>query len=700
MSKLAVLILLLPVFISVNAQKAKYNETLPGGRSIDSTEQIERLIDGGKRIGDKDTLQALVLLRQAEAEAKEIHNDFLRAKALSAIGDIYFQQNVYNRALPNFSRAADLFYETGAQHEIAYATLGLAKSQYYRGNYTRAAQSFGEVIKSSEKYKLPEIRGEANEYLGLIYGAFQNFQRNTDVYRKSLAVKHELNDDKGIVRVAGNLSEIYYQLGKYDSSLVFADMAFRSAQKLNLPTEMYMAKFKKTSSLIRLKKIQEADKELIFFQKNIDQRQDANLLVRYQTLLGNYYLAKRDVNQSKFHYDSALAIIKHNAFPELLIIVYNDMAGAYYEMGDIKKAYDSYKKYNRQLSFFYTGDNIIKLANLEGLVMLEASKDEIRNLSNENNLKALLLAHEQDLRKNLIWENLLKDSILKKEKLLSDALTRENNYKQEKLNDEKKLSSLVTGEFNLQHDKLVNERRLRVTLLSGLGLFIVLGGVIFFMYRKQRKKNTIIQKQADDLQTLMKEIHHRVKNNLQVISSLLDLQSLSIKDKHAAGAVREGKIRVQSMALIHQNLYNEGNIKGILMDDYIKNLVENLFNSYNIQKDKIRLVTDIDPLNLDVDTVIPLGLIINELISNSLKYAFNEKGQGEIYVALKENNKHLELQVKDTGCGFPHDWSRIQNNSFGYNLINAFAQKLKARLDVYNDGGACVAMSIARYKLA
>jgi two-component system, sensor histidine kinase PdtaS len=700
MSKLPVLVFLLLVFTGVNAQKAKYNETLPAGQSIDSIKKIERLINEGKRIGDKDTSQSLVLLRQAEAEAQAIHNDFLQAKAFSAIGDIYFQQNIYNRALPNFSRAADLFYETGAQHEIAYAILGLAKSQYYRGNYTRAAESFGEVIKNSEKYNLPEIRGEANEYLGLIYGAFQNFQRNTDVYLKSIAIKHELNDDKGIVRVAGNLSEIYYRLGKYDSSLVFADMAFRSAQKLNLPTEMYMAKFKKTSSLIRLKRIREAEEELDFFQKNIDQRQDANLLVRYQTVLGNYYLAKGEENKSKFHYDSALAIIKHNTFPELLIIVYNDMAGAYYEMGEIKKAYDTYKKYNRQLSFFYTGNNIIKLANLEGLVMLEASKDEIQSLSNENKLKALLLVHEQDLRKNLLWENLLKDSILKKEKLLSDALTRENNYNREKLDNEKKLSSLVNGEFNLQREKLVNERRLRTTLLSGLGLFIALGGVIFFMYRKQRKKNTIIQKQAYDLQTLMKEIHHRVKNNLQIISSLLDLQSLSIKDKHAAGAVREGKIRVQSMALIHQNLYNEGNIKGIVMEDYIKKLVENLFNSYNIQKDKIQLVTDIDYLNLDVDTVIPLGLIINELISNSLKYAFKEKEHGEIYVALKESNKQLELLVRDNGCGFPPDWNRIQNNSFGYGLITAFAQKLKAKLDIYNNGGACVSMNIARYKRA
>jgi len=201
-------------------------------------------------------------------------------------------------------------------------------------------------------------------------------------------------------------------------------------------------------------------------------------------------------------------------------------------------------------------------------------------------------------------------------------------------------------------------------------------------------------------EALLKEVHHRVKNNLQVISSLLDLQSMSIKDKQAAGAVKEGKMRVQSMALIHQNLYSEGNIKGIVMEDYIKKLAENLFHSYNIRKDKIQLIMDVDDLNLDVDTVIPLGLIMNELITNSLKYAFKEQDHGEICVSLRENNKRLELLVRDNGCGFPPHLNQIKNNSFGFSLVNAFAQKLKAKLDIYNNGGACVAMNILRYKRA
>ncbi len=700
MNRLTLLMLLLLLIPGVNAQHVNNNVAAKDNQFSDSINRIEKLIIAGKITGKKDTAYSLTSLREAANNAKAIQNNFLQAKAFCAIGDIYFSLNIYNRALPNFGRAADLFYETAAQPEIVYAILGLAKSQYYRGNYSRAAENFVDVVKKSKEYKLPELSGEANEYLGLIYGAFQNFQRNTEVYLKALEIKKELNDDKGIVRVAANLSQIYYQLGKFDSSLIFANIAFSSAQKLNFATDMYMAQFTRTASLIRLKKIKEAEQELLFFEQNKNHFQDANLLIRYQTLLGNYYLAKKQENISRFHYDSALAIVKHNAFPELLIIIYNDMATAYFEQGDIYKAYDAYKKYNRQLSLFYTGDNVTKLANLEGLVSLEASKDEIKQLNNENKLKALLLQNEQSIRQNLALQNLLKDSNLAQAKLLNDALARENNYKQGKLNDEKKLSNVITSENHLQKEKLANEKKLRIYLLSGLGLFIVLGAVIFSMYRRQKSKNNLIQKQADDLQMLMKEIHHRVKNNLQVISSLLDLQSLTIDDKHASEAIKESRNRVYSMALIHQNLYREENIRGIDMPGYINKLVQSLLQSYNAGENRIKLKTDIDPLSLDVDMVIPIGLVLNELITNSLKYAFNKTNEGTLQISLKKSDEELLLKVHDNGSGFPNGLNVWQTKSFGYKLIKAFAQKLKARLEVYNDNGACILLHIKKIKFA
>lgn len=699
MKKLAILLVFLLITGIANSQDKKYSRGAIKEPVQDPVLNIQMLISKATTAGTSDSALSLHFLDQAMSKARELNNTYWIGKVAYATGDIYFHERMYNRALANYKRAAAQFQAAGKATELTYAFLGLAKCQFYRGNYQGAAANFMYAVKTGKQYHLPQITGEANEYLGLIYNTFQNFKRNTGSYIKSLEIKQSLHDDQGVVRVAGNLSEIFYQSGNFDSAIIYSTIACKAATKLNLWTDVYMAEISKTAALIRLGKIKLAEEELKFFDQLIPQ-QDANLSIRYQTLLGNYYLATGDEAASQLHYDSALHIINNHTFPELLIIVYNNIADSYLAKGDLEKAYNYFKKYNNQLSTFYSRDNLSKLANLEGLLTLDDSKDEIQQLNNENKLKALLLAHEQFMRKNLAIENLLKDSLLRNEQLLNEALARENQFKQVKLSDEQKLSNSVLRENQLQVEKLKNEKRLRTYLLSGLGLFVVLGAIIFAMYKRQRRKSLIIQKQSEELKTLMKEIHHRVKNNLQIISSLLDLQSLSIKDRQASGAVKEGKLRVQSMALIHQNLYHEGNIKGILVKDYILNLVENLFNSYNIQKDKVRLVTEIDHLNLDVDTVIPLGLIINELINNSLKYAFHDQEEGKIFVSLKEHDRRLELHINDNGCGFPPSWNASVNQSFGFKLIRAFAQKLKAQIDVYNDNGACVTMNILKYKIA
>ena len=327
----------------------------------------------------------------------------------------------------------------------------------------------------------------------------------------------------------------------------------------------------------------------------------------------------------------------------------------------------------------------MNLESVQRVFDVNSSKDEIKLLNNENKLQELQLLNEAALRKSLETErksleteNLLKDSMILRGKELQASLDRE---------------------YQLQQAKLKDERNLRLSLLFGLTTALLLGGLAYWQFKKQKNKNTIIEKQAEELETLMKEIHHRVKNNLQVISSLLDLQALNIKDEKAAYAVKESKNRVQSMALIHQNLYNEGNIKGIQMEYYIQNLAKSLFDSYNIQPETIKLTTDIDPLSIDVDTVIPIGLTLNELISNSLKYAFKDRNDGEIWVVLKREGKDLLLKVKDNGGGFKEGYEH-QDASFGFKIIKAFAQKLKAKLDVYNDNGACVEMRITKYKLA
>ncbi len=341
----------------------------------------------------------------------------------------------------------------------------------------------------------------------------------------------------------------------------------------------------------------------------------------------------------------------------------------------------------------------------DSLQMLREAEGR-KALFKENLLKEFALQEQQKSNNLLIRQNILKDSIVESEQANNRLLENENSLKQLQLTKEQQLKEALSRENDLQTNQLAKKKQIAWLLTGGIGLLMLSAFSIFTLYQKQKKKNIVIQKQAANLEILMKEIHHRVKNNMQIVSSLLDLQSISIKDQHASDAVKEGKNRVQSMALIHQNLYTEDNLKGIKAKQYINNLLQNLCDSYNISNDKIKIHSNIEDLNLDVDTMIPIGLILNELLTNAFKYAFpqdavhNANTTGVLEIALREENKQLQLSVKDNGPGFPLELDAKTTKSFGLRMIRAFAQKLKAVVEIKNDNGASIKINITKYAMA
>jgi two-component sensor histidine kinase len=335
----------------------------------------------------------------------------------------------------------------------------------------------------------------------------------------------------------------------------------------------------------------------------------------------------------------------------------------------------------------------------DSLQMLRETEGR-KALFKESLLKEFALQEQQKSNNLLVRQNILKDSIVESEQAYNGLLVSENNLKQLQLKKEQQLKEALFRENNLQTNQLAKKKQITWLLTGGIGLLLLSGFSIFTLYQKQKKKNIVIQKQAADLEILMKEIHHRVKNNMQIVSSLLDLQSISIKDQHASDAVKEGKNRVQSMALIHQNLYSEDNLKGIKAKLYINNLLQNLCDSYNISNDKVKIHSNIEDLHLDVDTMIPIGLILNELLTNAFKYAFNKNTTGVLEIHLQEQNKQLQLCVKDNGPGFPLELDSKTAKSFGLRMIRAFAQKLKAVVEIKNDNGASIKINITKYAMA
>jgi PAS domain S-box-containing protein len=200
---------------------------------------------------------------------------------------------------------------------------------------------------------------------------------------------------------------------------------------------------------------------------------------------------------------------------------------------------------------------------------------------------------------------------------------------------------------------------------------------------EDRIKASLLEKE-----TLLKEIHHRVKNNLQIISSLLRLQSRQIRDRQVLQLFTESQNRVQAMALIHEKLYRSSNLAKIDFEEYIKTLVEELFRGYEARKRSITFKTNVEQVSLAIALAIPCGLIINELVTNSLKYAFPETVGSQIYISLQERVRdQFILTISDNGVGLPEDLDFRNTNSLGLQLVCRLTKQLEGTIELERSQG-------------
>lgn len=196
-----------------------------------------------------------------------------------------------------------------------------------------------------------------------------------------------------------------------------------------------------------------------------------------------------------------------------------------------------------------------------------------------------------------------------------------------------------------------------------------------------------LKKSLNEKELLLKEIHHRVKNNMQIISSLLNLQAGYLKDKEAVDALKESQARIVSMAMIHENLYRSDNLTGINFENYINHLIRNLFHTYNVSMEKIKFNIIAPDVFLNIDTAIPCGLMINELVTNSIKHAFPKGTSGEITIEMDQEQDEYHLKISDNGVGLPQDLDINKNSTLGLLLVNSLVGQLEGTMEVNQDHG-------------
>jgi two-component sensor histidine kinase len=268
----------------------------------------------------------------------------------------------------------------------------------------------------------------------------------------------------------------------------------------------------------------------------------------------------------------------------------------------------------------------------------------------------------------------LRDSSFNKEtlkKLVAAKMQYESGIKEEiaKAAQDKK-------DFSIQ-EKMRRQRNVLISAFALLALVMLFSIVVF----RQRNKIAKEKKRSDQLLTqnelLLKEIHHRVKNNLEVVSSLLALQSAQIDDQLTKDAMLEGQNRVQSIGIVHQKLYQGTNLGAIEMKDYFINLSESILDSFGAEK-RVSIECAMNELDVDIDTAVPLGLIVNELLTNTLKYAFPAGQHGNVVIKLeKRQDGVLQLQISDDGIGKS---GITHGTGFGGQLVSLLTQQLSGSM--------------------
>ncbi|MBS1927901.1 MAG: tetratricopeptide repeat protein [Chitinophagaceae bacterium] len=595
---------------------------------------------------EKNTEKKLQIIARLTDDA--FQSDFERAKryAIQGVNLSFHAQNM--QWLPKFQERLGRMYAN---------LLNLDSASFY----------FDQALAGYSAAK--DLEGQATTYfkIGWVYKRKGNIKQAMDVDLKALKLMEQISNNEGIAEANNRISEDLYRQERFDEALDYAERNIAFSKKHNFFEPLAIA---------------------------LKSAGDANVA------LGNPAEAYK-------RYDSALTILKENNASIFTILnIKNDRANALKRMGRYKEALAEYTEclkigeevnYENQVYVSYAnlGETYMLLGNyrealqyqLKTVAMQEKNHD-VSNLTENYGHVSSIYEKLGDFKHALFYQKKarqMRDSTAKEEsdKVMSEMLAQFESEKKDKT-------------ISFQKSTIAQQKRAETLyiILAGLLAFILFG--LIYSYHKRQRKNrqlTLLNQKLDirnkQNELLLKEIHHRVKNNLELVKSLLALQSAGLSDPASREAMQSSESRVQSMGIIHQKLYQGTNPGSIEMKDYFINLGEGILDSFNAAG-RVQIDCDMEKLELDVDSAIPIGLIVNELITNSLKYAFPGGEQGNIFINLiRTSQEMLTLKVADTGVG-KEEGSAPQGTGFGRQLISLLTRQMNGQMKEYNKNGTVV----------
>ncbi|MEM1325602.1 MAG: histidine kinase dimerization/phosphoacceptor domain -containing protein [Bacteroidota bacterium] len=588
--------------------------------------------------------------------------------------------------------------DAAAVHHYAYLTLLKAQVENKPSTLAKAAQNLALVHYVIEDQSVPDSSlfydqmaldyllqtdnkpaiAAAYKYIGGDYQTSDDYGSAQESYLSALKIYEELDDQPGAAEVYADLSFLYAKTKDFERAKQYGEKGIATLRTMGIPDTIAFAInfFYLVPSYIGLGEITEAintaDESVNFLQPYSADAPFA--LVKAYAWRAEAQKAAKNYEKALVDYRYAWNFGKSQVADEASMGGYQEgIAEVLRLQGNYAEAIPYYENY------------------LATMVMRDAEED--LSLA-ETHLELADCYVQTGVFEQAVTQyqiaGQLKDSLAEAR---YQSLTSELIQKYE--------SDQKDAQIALQTATIRQQRQIQWLSVGLAALFALLLFGLFLTYRRNQKTNQLLQGLNLDLsqknqqnELLLKEIHHRVKNNLQTISSLLSLQSAHIEDPKVQGAVEQSQNRVRSMALIHQKIYQGENLAAVEMKDYLQMLGETIVDTFGVDSDKVEIEYPMQEIELDVDTAIPLGLIANELLTNALKYAFPDERKGKIKVSLERVGEKFRFLVTDNGIGWK-DTISPPKSGFGSQLIHLLTMQLGGQVKIKSEDGVRTAIEFS-----
>jgi two-component system, sensor histidine kinase PdtaS len=596
-----------------------------------------------------------------------------KAFVLDELSYEWFSQNL-DSSLHYGKAAYKLFSDLSDPKGLSQAVTSVAVAFHYLNQWDSAKFYYEKALDIRVIDKDSTKMASSLNNLGVMYMDKEEYDKATNYYVQAMKVREMSNDSMGVAITKLNLGLIFKKQGNFEKAIDYYKEAITGFKKYKRDNYLEGALLNLGAIYNTIGKYDLGLMYNLELRKLAEKRSSERNLSKSYVNLANSYQGLGYLDSSLYYVTKALTFFEEK----------KDTINMAHSLLSISQFYMDKGDYQNAINYS------LKLKRINQTL-------KNREVSIENQLVlAKAFAANNDYEK--AYES-LQNSYYQKDSFLTESLNEtisKLTFKYESEQKEREISELKieNQEVIIANQQAANQRNI---LLLVAGIFIVSALLLYLLLRTKSRANIVISKSLDEKETLLKEIHHRVKNNLQVISSLLSLQSRYIEDKDAKALVNEGQNRVKSMALIHQKLYQHNNLTGVEALDYVQNLTATLRSAYGIDPYRVNVKYDIDKMNVDVDTIIPIGLILNELISNSFKYAFPDERKGELNIRFKEKGDKLQLVVKDNGVGSSTEINKA--DSFGMRMIQSLSRKLEAEINFDFSDGIEASLIISHYKL-